>query len=73
MSGEHGGTPLEDNKAHIDQLREALAKLQDEDYVYGDLRGPNVLIATDGLKFIDFDWCGEEGTVRYPADICLGP
>jgi len=70
VSGEHGGTPLED-QAHVDQLREALATLHDEDYVYGDLRSPNILIATDGLKLIDFDWCGKEGTVRYPADTCL--
>jgi len=71
VSGEHGETPLED-KAHAEQLREALDTLHAGKYVYGDLRGPNILIATDGPKLIDFDWCGEEGEARYPADINLG-
>jgi len=72
VSGEHGETPLED-KTHIDQLRAALVTLHHEGYVYGDLRGPNILIATDGLKLIDFDWCEKEGTARYPAATCLDP
>ena len=31
-------------------------------YVHGDLREPDVLVTTDGLKLIDFDRCGKEGS-----------
>ena len=54
-------------------LRVAIETLHDEGYVHGDFRGPNLLIVTDGLKLIDFDWCGRGGAARYPADINLGP
>ena len=73
VDGEHvTETPLEDKK-HVDQLRAAIQTLHDEGYVFGDLRGPNILIATDGLKLLDFDWCGKERAARYPADINLDP
>lgn len=45
--------------------------LHDKDHVHGDLREPKVLITTDGLKLVDFDWC--ESTVRYLANINLIP
>jgi len=61
------------DKEHIRQLREAVQLLHEEDYVHGDIRLPNVLITSTGLKLIDFDWCGKEGTARYPADIFLVP
>jgi serine/threonine protein kinase len=70
VSGERGETPLKD-RTHIDQLRSALEVLHGGGYVYGDLRGPNVLIAADGPKLVDFDWCGKECTARYPVDINL--
>ena len=71
--GEQTDKPLE-CKAHIEQLREAVKTLHDAGYVHGDLRGPNVLVtASEGLKIIDFDWCGKEGEARYPADISLVP
>jgi hypothetical protein len=56
-------------KKHIEELRTAIKELHGEDYVHGDIRGPNVLVTTSGLKLIDFDWCGKEGVARYPADI----
>jgi hypothetical protein len=48
--------------------------LHDEGYVHGDLRGANLLVATDGrqeslFKLIDFDWAGEAGVVKYPANM----
>jgi serine/threonine protein kinase len=70
--GEHADIPLEDED-HIEQLRMAVKALHDANYVHGDLRAPNALITTGGLKLIDFDWCGEEGKARYPADIFLAP
>ena len=59
----------EDGKKHVDSLREAVQALHDQKLVFGDLREPNILITKDGLKLVDFDWSGKEGTVRYPADI----
>jgi hypothetical protein len=70
--GEHADIPLEDED-HIEQLRTAVKTLHDANYVHGDLRAPNALITTGGLKLVDFDWCGEEGKARYPADIFLAP
>ena len=71
VRGKQAGRPLTE-KAHIDELRRAVDALHGGGYVHGDLRGPNVLIAADGPKLIDFDWCGEAGVARYPADINLG-
>ena len=60
------------------QLQEALdsiiEKLESKNYVHGDLRSNNIVIRTDvieksvDLKVIDFDWAGEAGQVRYPAE-----
>ena len=61
------------DEGHIEQLRMAMKTLHDADYVHGDLREPNILITTGGLKLIDFDWCGQAGKARYPADISLVP
>ena len=67
---EHARKPLRD-RGHIEQLREAVKTLHDADYVHGDLRESNVLVTTEGLKVVDFDWCGKDGMARYPADISL--
>jgi len=72
VGGEHARKPLRDG-GHIAQLREAMKTLHDAGYVHGDLREPNILLTADGLKIVDFDWCGKEGTARYPADISLVP
>ena len=60
------------------QLQEALdsiiEKLESKNYVHGDLRSNNIVIRTDvieksvDLKVIDFDWTGEAGQHRYPAE-----
>lgn len=40
---------------------------------FGDLRAPNANVMvnaeTSAVKLIDFDWCGVENEVCYPADI----
>jgi len=59
-------------KEHVEQLRAAVKMLHDENYVHGDIREPNVLVTTGGLKLVDFDWCGKVDD-RYPADIALLP
>jgi hypothetical protein len=58
----------------VGQLRQTLAALHGQNHVYGDLRGPNVVIFVDKngdefAKLLDFDWGGKEGVVVYPADI----
>ena len=60
------------------QLREVvdsiIEKLESKNYVHGDLRSNNIMIRTDvmdksvDLRVIDFDWAGEAGQVRYPAE-----
>jgi len=51
-----------------------IEKLKSKNYVHGDLRSNNVMIRTDvieksvDLRVIDFDWAGEAGQVRYPAE-----
>jgi len=59
------------DREHVEQLRTAVRTLHDDNYVHGDIREPNVLVTTGGLKLIDFDWCEKAGKARYPADISL--
>ena len=50
-----------------EQLNRALNILHDEDYVFGDLRAPNVIFTPEGkVKLIDFCWAGRHGEARYP-------
>ena len=64
---------LTDN-TQIRLLRQAVTLIHDEGLVFGDLRGPNMLVDfSQGLQLIDLDWCGPEGSARYPSDINLSP
>ncbi|QRV97647.1 Tyrosine kinase [Ceratobasidium sp. AG-Ba] len=52
-------------------VQRALEILHNNNWVFGDLRSPNVLViekeeSTRGM-LVDFDWCGEHGVGRYPA------
>ena len=58
-------------KRNIEQLRIAIKVLHEEDYMHGDVRGPNIFTTTYSLKLIDFNWCGKAGEARYPVDIIL--
>lgn len=58
----------------VGKLKQTLAALHRQNYVYGDLRCPNVVVSVDKnggeiAKLLDFDWGGKEGVVLYPADI----
>ena len=58
----------------LKRLRETIETLHAEKIVYGDLRGPNVMVADDGQggmrgMLLDFDWAGEEGVALYPVDV----
>lgn len=48
----------------------AVELLHAEGLVFGEMRGPNVLLRKDGEPLlIDFDWCGPEGTACYPLGV----
>ncbi|KAJ3795603.1 hypothetical protein GGU11DRAFT_837427 [Lentinula aff. detonsa] len=62
-----------------DSVRKALDVLAQGDFVFGDLRRPNVMLENENegeklevplekrIRFIDFDWAGREGSdLRYP-------
>jgi len=49
------------------EVRGILKRLHDDDFVFGDLRGANIMITKNNkVKFVDFDWAGKEGVSRYP-------
>ncbi|KAH9925373.1 uncharacterized protein BXZ73DRAFT_50009 [Epithele typhae] len=58
--------------AQGDALRCAVGRLHAQGLVFGDLRDANVLTVGDGVRLIDFDWCGVVGEARYPADLHMG-
>jgi serine/threonine protein kinase len=48
-------------------LERIIKFLHSHNYVYGDLRGPNIMITLEkNIKLIDFDWAGKVGHVKYP-------
>ncbi|KAI0351578.1 hypothetical protein OH77DRAFT_931829 [Trametes cingulata] len=52
------------------QLTKAVRLLHEQNLVHGDLRQANILLRQGrGPMLVDFDWCGKEGTARYPYDI----
>ncbi|TFK72797.1 hypothetical protein BDN72DRAFT_815502 [Pluteus cervinus] len=49
------------------RVRDIVTVLHSNGYVFGDLRSPNIMITTtQEVKFIDFDWAGEDGKSTYP-------
>ncbi|PCH34829.1 hypothetical protein WOLCODRAFT_165848 [Wolfiporia cocos MD-104 SS10] len=55
----------------------AMSLLHKHGMVHGDVRLPNIIIeedhegkdVRDRVKIVDFDWAGEDGTVRYPLHL----
>ncbi|PBK61258.1 hypothetical protein ARMSODRAFT_997450 [Armillaria solidipes] len=49
-------------------IKKGLNALHNEDFVYGDLRRQNIMVTGEEnrVRFIDFDWAGKVGEVRYP-------
>jgi serine/threonine protein kinase len=51
----------------LEEVRGILNRLHDNGFVFGDLRGANIMITNNGkVKFVDFDWAGNENVSRYP-------
>jgi serine/threonine protein kinase len=51
------------------QITRAVELLHSRDFVFGDLRPPNILIKDGMVKLIDFDWCSKEGEGYYSANL----
>lgn len=57
----------EDPLTFYEQIRDILAHLHMADYVFGDLREPNVMVTKNNqVMFIDFDMVGKHGGSKYP-------
>ncbi|KAF9447623.1 hypothetical protein P691DRAFT_106247 [Macrolepiota fuliginosa MF-IS2] len=63
--------PSDRRDVYNKSLQRAVETLHGKQWVFGDLRAPNVLFAGEGVRLIDFEWCGTEGRVRYPPAINL--
>ncbi|KLO09377.1 hypothetical protein SCHPADRAFT_893134 [Schizopora paradoxa] len=57
------------NPKHKENLQKAVKLLHEKDFVFGDLRHPNILFRGSEVFLVDFDWCGLAGKVRYPVNI----
>ncbi|PKC57638.1 hypothetical protein RhiirA1_352806 [Rhizophagus irregularis] len=57
----------------IEDVKKAIDLLHEKDFVFGDLRAPNVLIVdtNDGQRavLVDFDWCGKDKLDEYPSSM----
>ncbi|CUA78453.1 Sorting nexin-25 [Homo sapiens] [Rhizoctonia solani] len=65
-------------RSAFDDIKAAVDLLHSHDYVFGDLRPPNVMVLQDSngkptgkAMLIDFDWCGKHGEGRYPLRMNL--
>jgi serine/threonine protein kinase len=48
-------------------LETIMKLLHTRGFVYGDLRGPNVMVTPEKkIKLINFDWAGKAGYMKYP-------
>jgi len=52
-----------------EKTKKAIQKLHDGQFVFGDLRGPNVIVSGDEIFLIDFDWAGKVNEARYPLNL----
>jgi serine/threonine protein kinase len=56
----------------LPEVREKVISLHQLGYVHGDIRTTNIMVKKSGepgVMFIDFDWAGIIGTVRYPMNV----
>ena len=52
-----------------EKTEKAIQKLHDGQFVFGDLRGSNVMVSKDKMFLIDFDWAGKVNEARYPLNL----
>lgn len=60
---------------HLQTIRENVERMHERGFVHGDMRDVNIVLSTTDPRecmFLDFDWAGENGKVRYPVDINKG-
>jgi len=49
------------------QVKKVIGLLHDHNFVFGDLRLPNIMITRDmKVRLIDFNWAGVDGQAKYP-------
>jgi serine/threonine protein kinase len=58
------------NSLQIISLLQKLIHFHSENYVLTDIRGSNIVFGkeNDDAFFIDFDYCGKVGKIRYPEN-----
>jgi RIO-like serine/threonine protein kinase len=50
-----------------EQVQAILTFLHQHDFVFGDIRGPNLMLTKDAkVVLIDCDWIGKHGVSQYP-------
>ncbi|KAK0203313.1 hypothetical protein DFS33DRAFT_1474383 [Desarmillaria ectypa] len=54
-------------ESFVTSVRDAIRKMHDHGFVFGDLRHQNIMVTRDDkVKLIDFDWAGKDGEAEYP-------
>lgn len=60
-------------KAIYDDVKSAIQLLHEKDFVFADLRTPNILVfdtkGSQRAMLIDFDWCGRHNVDKYPPSM----
>lgn len=73
VDGERMGGRTGLRHTFFDSLKKALDALHEKNYVFGDLRRPNILVVKQGdrllPKLVDFDWAAVHGQGLYPEDL----
>ncbi|KAF9642685.1 hypothetical protein BDM02DRAFT_3105347 [Thelephora ganbajun] len=54
------------------QIKAMVDKLHGSDYVFGDLRPPNIVFSGGKPYLVDFDWAGKYGETFYPTELGEG-
>ncbi|KAG8899408.1 hypothetical protein FRB99_006753 [Tulasnella sp. 403] len=53
----------------MEAVETAIKHLHEADFVFGDLRPPNVVVDGERIGLVDFEWCSRDGVARYPESI----
>ncbi|CAG8594656.1 7886_t:CDS:2 [Funneliformis mosseae] len=64
---------IRSNNIIYDDVKFAIELLHSNNYVFADLRLPNILVYDENeiqrAMLIDFDWCGKHGVDKYPSSL----